>query len=160
MSDAIDRDEDDETYPYVMNGPIAPALEGTDSGWTKDETWQMGAESSGACGDYAVGPYYEAHYSKQVGDLWMLVEEVYFVEPRKKEEPDGTWTKHYDVIGSYTFTLCTDRDDPGGTEVNSDTRHDDDLHALFIYDYEEARAMAEKLALSDQRHTLLWNGER
>lgn len=161
MDGYIDPSEDRQDYPVVSNGEIAPALEDVDErGWSKDATWVMQAESSGACGDYAIGPYYQGHYRKQGSDgSWMVVEENYFIEARKLADPDeGTERKHFDVVGSYTFTVCTDPDDPGSTELDTEIVYDDQLHALFIWDYEEARAMAERLARADQRHTLLWDG--
>lgn len=42
-----------------MNGPIAPALEADEEGWTRSEVWQQ--DDVGA-GDYMVGPGFTSEY--------------------------------------------------------------------------------------------------
>lgn len=168
MSTPIDRDDLDydalkvpvHIAGLVSNGPIGPAItEPDENGWTKAETWVMQAETSGACGDYAIGPYYESQYTcGPNGDgEFMVVTEAYFVTAHWHEDSESDERRmHFDVTGSYSFTLCTDPEDPGSTEVASDTEYDDDIHALFIWEYEEARALAERMARSDQRGTFTW----
>lgn len=155
MSEPIDPSEDGQNYPHVLNGPIAPAADDEDAkGWHKNETWVMNAQSSGACGDQAIGPYYQASYWKREDDHFVCVEESYYIEAWQNLQEDGTWRKHFDVTGMYQFTTCTDRNDPGMTEIGTETQYDDDIHAEFIWDYEKARALAERMAISDQRFTL------
>lgn len=155
-SEPINDYEDDEVYPSVANGPIAPALEADDTGWSKSDTWVMQAETSGACGDYAVGPLYEARYVKTVGEQSMVVTERYYVEPQRFTRPDGTMSKHYDVTGMYEFTLCADPDDPGMSEISTTYEYDSELHEAFLWEYEDARKLAERFARRDTRGTLLW----
>jgi hypothetical protein len=163
VQDTIERDDLDYEalgIPSVSNGEIGPALEGEDEhGWTKDATWVMQAESSGACGDYAIGPYYQGHYAcgPNAEGEYMVVEENYFVTAHWYEDHEtGERRMNFDVTGMYGFTLCSDPQDPGGTEINSDYEYDDGLHAQFIWEYDEARKLAERNALSDQRGTFTW----
>ncbi len=161
MSTAVDQDEDTEDYPVLRNQEILPAYPEDDleNGWRKRATWQMSAATSGGCGDDAVGMIFSGAYvNGPIDGLYMHVEENYFVTAGWTDYGDER-RKHFDVQGQYTVIICTDPEDPGSSEVWSDVTYDGDLHALFIWSYNEAQALARSLALSDQRFTLLhWAG--
>lgn len=153
-------DTEDDLAPWRhlprANGPIAPAVaEADDRGWHKGETWRYGL-GSGASPDDRVGTSFETRYWKEVDGEFFVATEEYFVvtvEP-SQARPHGS----YGLVGAYQFSVCTDVDDVGGTEVWSDCEYDHGLTAFFCDDLAKAEALCRQEALSDQRHTLSWDG--
>lgn len=135
---------------------IAPALAEPDSrGWHKEDVWRYG-EGTGQSGDDRIGTSFDARYWKEIDGQFFVATEEYYVKNSVPncDRPHGS----YEAVGSYMFTICTDLEDVGGTEVWSDVEYDYDLNALYCDSLADAETQCRRFALADQRHTLLWEG--
>lgn len=147
-----------------MNGPIGPAIDSADeNGWNKDETWVVDAKSSGACGDDAVGNYYQSHYWKKGRvddeDVFLVVECNYFVEQYDNDGDRAEDDPHrFGCEVQNGFIICRDKDDPGGTEIWSDYTYES-ADARFFETIEDAEGVCSRRALEDERYGLFWDGE-
>lgn len=92
-----------------------------------------------------------------------VVDVDYYVErthPQNSEVPNEP--PEYGVTGIIHYTLCTDRNDPGGTETWADIQYDNDADPLAYDDIEEADQAASHQAWRWIRQAgmfMAWDGQ-
>lgn len=141
-----------------MNAIIAPAEGASRHGWAKGEVWAYDVASTGMGGDDAVGTAYESRYVRDNGDgTFGVATFLYFVEACRTTNQPEVRDSHV-VTGMYQFTVCTDPDDPGSTELWSQIDYDTEVSCYFHDDLSRAEGICRLAALNDERWTITWNG--
>lgn len=82
-----------------------------------------------------------------------LIDENFYVES-KADDGSGP----YVVTCQTMYQICTDLDDPGGTEVYCDYEYDLDADVLMYDDLDRAIDSTRRLAEIDDAHSFLWDG--
>lgn len=109
-------------------------------------------------GDYQVSDGWNVRYTLQDGPddgLHAIIDENFYVE----SGPDGA--SPYVVTTQTMYQVCTDPEDPGGTEVYADYEYDEDDDITLYFDSDGlARAIAStrRLAELDRSDMFLWDG--
>jgi hypothetical protein len=90
-------------------------------------------------------------YVHQAADgTWKIVNDCYAVMSATDDGEGPYW-----VDSCIEFLRCTDRNDPGGTELESDIQHDDGSY-LSYESLEDATAEAMRLASIDIGDMIVW----
>jgi len=78
-----------------------------------------------------------------------------------EEDPDYIlYNTYYGFTDQVEYLICTDPEDLGGTEVNSDYTYNEDTHVLTIATREDADQLARKSAEAENVEWYAgWNGD-
>lgn len=116
-------------------------------------------EAGSVGGDYQVSDGWNVRYTLQDGPddgLHAIIDENFYVESQNR---DGAGPFY--VTTQTMYQVCTDPEDPGGTEVYADYEYDGDDDVLLYYDgdgLERAIASTRRLAELDRSDMFLWDG--
>jgi hypothetical protein len=124
--------------------------------WKATDVFE-GGSGSGIGGDDTVGGHWTVLYlpePAQTASPFARIEESYYI-------------RHYDTNPEFPFAVesqteylvCTDLDDPGGTETWSTIGYDSEAAGFNDRTLENAEQRAKGIASAQTGQNFLWNGE-
>jgi hypothetical protein len=129
----------------------------SDATWVKDPQIFEGGTSGG---DWQVSDDVNVRYrltAEPDDGLFAMVDENFYVESRA----DDYQSPPYVVVCQAQYHVCTDPENPGGTETYSDYEYDDSVAPNAEYDnLDDAIKAARKLAEDAEPSWIIWDGRR
>lgn len=138
--------------------------------WTAQDTAPMFPD--GTVGGDGADEAYSARWTKDNGDgTFALITSYWYAvdmrdrsgasEGERYDEMYGEGAEVWDVENQIEYMVCTDLEDPGGTEVRCDYEYSEDVLDRFLPSVEAARAIAQSHCASTITNFVRdfhWNG--